>query len=99
MTATRSTRVILSAEVDQFIADMVKAGHAAADVATQVRTAAQKASVAQRTAAKEAKQAADEQSVAARRGKDAFDQTGQSATRGALAVVAGLGLSAKAAVD
>lgn len=99
MTATRSTRVILSAEVDQFIADMVKAGHAAADVATQVRTAAQKASVAQRTAAKEAKQAADEQSVAARRGKDAFDQTAQSATRGALAVVAGLGLSAKAAVD
>jgi len=95
----RVTKAVLEAEVKSFIADMERAGEAAAGVGRKTESAARQATRAQREQSTAAKQVAREQAEAARKGRAAFDETAQTAARGAIAVGAAIGLMGKAAVD
>ena len=65
----RVTKAVLEAEVKSFIADMERAGEAAAGVGRKTESAARQATRVQREQAAAAKQAADAQ----RAGRKAFD--------------------------
>ena len=82
----RVTKAVLEAEVKSFIADMERAGEAAAGVGRKTESAARQATRVQREQAAAAKQAADAQ----RAGRKAFDETAQAATHSALVVGAAL---------
>lgn len=95
----RVTKAVLEAEVKSFIADMERAGEAAAGVGRKTESAARQATRVQREQAAAAKQAAKQAADAQRAGRKAFDETAQAATHSALVVGAALVATGKAAVD
>lgn len=76
----RVTKAVLEAEVKSFIADMERAGEAAAGVGRKTESAARQATRVQREQAAAAKQAAKQSADAQRAGRKAFDETAQAAT-------------------